>query len=374
MKLQAITATYIREEKILSINQPENTSWHAWVQAEGARRTILLTFCFFNYHTILYNVPPPVLNSEIDMMLPCYEEEWRCDTAISWEQTRTEASSTQPRFESAFRSLFQPEENVAVRACSPLGVYILISALIQHIYLVRQLSKHTTHASDITLHSQMDILRQALGQWQQIWEMDPYRSIAPDNPKGPLPFNSIAQFRMAYIRLSIDVGSFFTMDSRDPQHIAVEMLCSPSVPRNQHTTRAALHAAHTLSTPVRIGVKLVARTQALTWSLQHSLSYLESGFLLSKWLDTITRLPCGALLDEDEQQVLSYVRDILNEAEVVDEVIACKDLHLGVRVVRVWAHLLREEGIWPIVAMVGKILTFYGELLADSSFRPETSA
>jgi hypothetical protein len=363
MELQGITANYIREQKLLSIHEPGDTSWRAWIQAEGARRTILIAFCFFNFHTILYNVPPPVLNSEINMVLPCYEEEWRCDTAISWEQARTK-TITNPQFGSAFKSLFHAEQAVALPACSSLGVYILISALIQHIYFVRQLSQHTTHPEDTTLHSQMDILRQALSQWQQIWEMDPYRSIAPHDPNGPLPFNSIAQFRMAYIRLSIDIGSFFTMDSGDPQQIAFEMLCSPSVPRNQHSTRAALHAAHTLSAPVRMGVKLVARTQALTWSLQHSLSYLESAFLLSKWLDTITRSPCGVSLDEDEQQVLSYVRDILDEAEVVDQAIACRDLHLGVRVVSVWANLLREEGIWPIVAMVGKILTSYGDLLA----------
>lgn len=365
VNLRDILATYVREENLLGINSPDNTCWREWVRGEGARRTILIIFCFFNFHTILYNVPPTILNSEIHMLLPCDEEEWRCSTAASWEEEHRKRADLPPDFSTAFKSLLQPTQETSLRTCSSLGVYILISAVIQRIYLVRQLGKHLAHEEDAAAPMGVKNLYQALGRWQQIWEMDPHRSVAPGNPHGPLPFNSIAQFRMAYIRLSMDIGSFFTLESHDPEQIAMEMIRSPTISRSQYSTRAALHAAHTLSTPVKIGVKVVARTQALTWSLQHSLSYLESAFLLSKWLDTIVtagQSPDGVPLHEDERQVLTYVQGILDEGEVDDT--AHTDSHLSVRLVNLWARLLGQESIWPIVGLVGRILTSYARLLA----------
>ncbi len=370
MNLRGILTTYIREENLLKIKTTNDTSWHEWVKAECAKRTILIIFCFFNFHTILYNTPPPILNSEIHMTLPCDEEEWNHSTATSWEEEHHKKAGLQPTFAMAFRSLFHLNQTTRSGPCSSLGVYVLISAVIQRIYFVRQMGKALAREQDVIAPVEASNLYQALSRWQQMWEMDPHRSTAPGNPHGPLPFNSTAQFRMAYIRLSMDIGSSFTLESHDADQVAIEMIHSPPISRNQHSTKAALHAAHTLSTPVKIGVKMVARTQGLTWSLQHSLSYLESAFLLSKWLDMIAmvmRSPSAVPLDEDEKQVLSYVQGILDEGEVDDT--ADPDAHLSVRLVNIWARLLGQESIWPIVGLIGKILTSYANSLA-TCFRP----
>ena len=71
-------------------------------------------------------------------------------------------------------------------------------------------------------------------------------------------------------------------------------------------------------------------------------------------------------LDEEEQQVLSYVQGILHEAVDKDdqEMTACTESHLGISLIRIWAQLILEEGIWPIVNMVGKTLALYADLLA----------
>ncbi|KAL6248130.1 hypothetical protein RBB50_004385 [Rhinocladiella similis] len=369
MNLQSILATFLREEKLLGVDSSvKHRSWQEWIRAEGVIRTILITFCFFNFHTILHNIPPPILNSEIQMVLPCHEEEWRCSTAASWaeEHANGKTSATQPEFSVAYKSLFHPTAFGGLKSCSSLGIYVLITAIVQHIYFVRQLSKYTLYDHTTTTPVEIDTLHQALCRWQEIWEMDPHRSLGPNNPDGPLPFNSTALLRIAYVRLGMDIGSSFTMGSRNPQQIAYAMLCSSPVPRNQHSTRAALHAAHTLNTPVKIGLKLVAKTQALTWSLQHSLSYLESAFLLSKWLENVMRSLDDPPLDEEEQQVLSYVQGILHEAVDKDdqEMTACTESHLGISLIRIWAQLILEEGIWPIVNMVGKTLALYADLLA----------
>ncbi|KIW39413.1 uncharacterized protein PV06_09184 [Exophiala oligosperma] len=370
MNLQSILAAYIREEGLLRIDDTvKHNSWHDWIRAEGVKRTVLITFCFFNFHTILYNVPPPILNAEIHMVLPCCEEEWRCSTATSWAEEHAKGKNTHPEFGVAYKSLFHPAAYEGLKTCSSLGVYILITAIVQHIYVIRQLSKHTLFDHTTTIPSEIDTLHQALRRWQEIWEMDPHRSLGPNNPNGPLPFNSTALLRMAYVRLGMDIGSSFTMSSRNPQQIAFEMLHSPPVPRNRHSTRAALHAAHTLNTPVKIGLKLVAKTQALTWSLQHSLSYLESAFLLSKWLDNIMRSLENPPLDEAEQQVLSYVQGIFHEAVDNDdeETTPCINPQMSISLIRIWAQLILEEGIWPIVNMVGKTLALYADLLATNN-------
>ncbi|KIW15806.1 hypothetical protein PV08_05856 [Exophiala spinifera] len=369
MNLQSILATFLREEKLLNVDSSvKHRSWHEWIRVEGVIRTVLITFCFFNFHTILHNVPPPILNSEIQMALPCHEEEWRCSTAVSWAEQHAAGKTApiQPVFSVAYKSLFHPTAFGGLKTCSSLGIYVLITAIVQHIYFVRQLSKHTLYDNTTTPPVEIDTLHQVLCRWQEIWEMDPHRSLGPNNPDGPLPFNSTALLRMAYVRLGVDISSSFTIGSRNPQQIASAMLCSSPVPRNQHSTRAALHAAHTLNTPVQIGLKLVAKTQALTWSLQHSLSYLESAFLLSKWLENIMRSRNSLPPDEAERQVLSYVQGILHEAVDKDNqgMTSCTDSNLSISLIRIWAQLILEEGIWPIVNMVGKTLALYADLLA----------
>jgi hypothetical protein len=57
----------------------------------------------------------------------------------------------------------------------------------------------------------------------------------------------------------------------------------------------------------------------------------------------------------------------LDEGEVDDT--ADTDAHLSVRLVNIWARLLGQESIWPIVGLIGKILTSYANFLAIR-FRP----
>jgi hypothetical protein len=66
--------------------------------------------------------------------------------------------------------------------------------------------------------------------------------------------------------------------------IAHAIASSPDIERSDGTIAALLYATHMLGIPVRLGVERVARSQAFFWSVRHSLSSLECGVLLSKWL------------------------------------------------------------------------------------------
>jgi len=123
---------------------------------------------------------------------------------------------------------------------------------------------------------------QVLRLWQIGWERAPESSLDPTNPYGPVAFSSTALLRLAYIRLHCDLGPCRGLDTRDPQVIARSLKAALPLTRSPRLSRAILQAAHALSIPVKIGIKFVAHTQTLLWSMQHSLANLECAFLLSK--------------------------------------------------------------------------------------------
>ena len=86
-------------------------------------------------------------------------------------------------------------------------------------------------------------------------------SVDPLSPHGPLPFNSLALLRIAYIRFNVDNGTMQSLRSWDPSLIATSIKKSLPVRRGKRMTRAALHCVHALNIPVISGINFVARTQ-----------------------------------------------------------------------------------------------------------------
>lgn len=80
------------------------------------------------------------------------------------------------------------------------------------------------------------------------------------------------------------LGPYRKLETRDPQHIADAIACSHHIERSDRMITALLYAAHMISIPVKLGIDRVAKSQAFFWSVRHSLSSLECGVFLSKWL------------------------------------------------------------------------------------------
>lgn len=131
----------------------------------------------------------------------------------------------------------------------------------------------------------MESLSYALQNWQTRWEHSPESTIHPQSSSGPVAFNSTALLRLAWIRLHSDLGPTRNLASRDPALIVETFKNSPSLHRHPGLTLALLHAAHALSVPVRLGINYVAKTQTVSWSVQHSLCNLECAIFLSKHSD-----------------------------------------------------------------------------------------
>jgi hypothetical protein len=263
----------------------EDVSWQDWIQVEGEKRTKLIVFCFFGLQCVAYDIPPLILSSEVKMSLPCSAKEWKAENCRQWREARRATPYAEITFHDALGRLMHkslPQENIT--PISSMGNYVLIHALVQQIFLIRQTSTTSTPSTaNNSLRSEdIDDLTYALRQWQSGWERTPESSLDPSNPNGPVAFNSTALLRLAYIRLHSDLGPCRRLESRDPIRIAAAFKNSPPLVRSTRLGRAVLQSAHALSIPVKIGIAYVARTQTFSWSIQHSLCNLECAFLLSK--------------------------------------------------------------------------------------------
>jgi hypothetical protein len=350
-----------------SVDEAEQRTdrWEAWIQAETRKRTTLVVFCFFNIHTIVFGLPPLMLSTEVHVDLPCSEREWKAECEQAWRDCHRDQGQD---FQDAFQSLFGHRK--AVYPCfSSLGGYVLIHAVIQHIWLVQQ-THRLPHDPDRKLSAdEIRSFERALKRWCLCWERNQESSMDPLNPDGPLSFTSTALLRLAYIRINMDVGSVRSLSTWDPEQIARSLHESPPVYRSDRLTRAALHCAHALSIPVKLGINFVAQTQVVYWSNQVALCSLECALLLAKWLESVTQPDPNLPLTPAEERVLDFVIEMVAETEfnASRSQLFANNRVLGSIVVRLWAKLFRSDSVWEMVDLIGRSLRVYADLLINGN-------
>lgn len=375
LAIQSILASIIREHGLRMEPLPDGglDDWQAEMRYESVLRTKYIVFCFFNLHSIVYDIPPLVLSTELQMRLPCSSAEFKADTEVAWLAARGSAESVS--FQDSIRCLLGSGKTTTFTHSS-LASYVLIHAIIQQIFLVRYTARCRADLQDASLTEENVLpLENALRNWQQNWELSPESSLDPNGTSGPVAFNSTALLRLAYVRLSIDTGPSRALGTRDPLQIAHALRDMPAVKRSPKLTRALLHSAHALSIPIKIGIQLVAKTQTFIWSIQHSLSSLECALLLSKWLETVSKLPWSddnrLPLTSDEKNVLRLVRMMLDETDFTVPDDLCTDAwtmatHLNIGMLRVWATIFRGSQTWAIVDVIGSALGVYANMVEAS--------
>lgn len=367
LAIQSILATLVRDDGLKNKPLPEDPSWEEWIRAETVKRTKFIVFCFFNLHCIVYNIPSLILSSELNMTLPCSAAEFKAPTAAKWREVRRRAPP-EPDFQVAFHRLFSRGVRNTTEWNSSLGNYVLIHALIQHIFFVRQITRCRSDSDGELASDDVSALEQALRNWQLGWKRNPESSLDPMDPNGPVAFNSTALLRLAYIRLNIDIGPCRALDTRDPIQIANSFRESRAIKRTPKLVRAVLHSAHALSIPIKIGIRLVAQTQTFIWSIQHSLCSLECAFLLSKWLEALSLPNPEPEVSDDERRICSLVKTMLDETEFavqsdlpLESPVTLKQLSAGV--LRVWARIFKGAQTWAIVDVIGTSLNIYADML-----------
>ncbi|CAG7973379.1 unnamed protein product [Penicillium salamii] len=367
LSIRSHMETILRKGGLNTLPECDGT-WASWIRRECVKRTKLIVFCFFNIHTIVFDVPPVILTEDFTLELPCTEKEWQAARADLWQVERMK-SLGEPEFQDALSSLFEPNSNV--QRFSSLGGYVLIHAILQDIWLMTKAGRlpvsrrNRFSPSSITSTPELVSVEQALERWCQCWERNQESSVDPLSPHGPLSFTSAALLRLAYIRLNADCGSTRQLQTWDPVQIATSLRENLSVRRGDRLTRAALHCAHALSTPVKLGIGFVAHSQVALWSNQHALCSLECAVLLAKWLEAVTVPHPDPQLSEQESRLRDFVLEMVMEVQhgVSREWLLATNTRLSAAVTRLWARLFTADYIWEMVALIGRSLNSYADLL-----------
>lgn len=372
LSLRSMLDCLIREEEALRIPQTRHfDDWKSWVYYENIKRIIYVAYCFINMHTIVFDIPPLMYAKDINWELPCREKEWRARDEAEWKQARDTGGQPARNFQETLASLFvnagEMEENskTSQTSFSSFGGCVLMHALIQQIWLTRNSGLPSQQLQHSLPTEQIGAFENALRTWAMYWEHNQESSMDPLSPHGPIAFTSTALMRLAYIRLNMNLGPIRCLSSWDPHLIAQSLHASPPVQRSERLTRAALHCAHALSIPVKLGINHIAEAQVRFWSNQHALCSLECGLLLAKWLESVTAEDPNPPLTQAEERLLDFVVHLVAEAayQVRCEKIWERKKSLNVQTVRLWARLYQSKSVWEVVGLIGASLNIYADIL-----------
>lgn len=363
LSIQSYTATLLKKSGLNDLPL-EDGSWESWVRRETVKRTVFIAFCLLNILTITFDVPPVILAEELTLDLPCTEREWQATNASDWIAERMQKQG-EPSFQEALFSLFAQTTNARLDSFSSLGGLVLIHAILQNIWLIQKSRRLPVSKSNTLSSSEIISLEQALERWCQCWEHNQESSTDPFNPHGPLSFTSTALLRLGYIRLNADFTSARQLHTFDPESIAQSLKSNLSFTRNDRLTRAALHCAHALSTPIKLGINFVAHTQVVSWSNQYALCSLECAVLLAKWLEAATVPNPEPGLTEQESKLLEFVIEMVMETQAGKsrEWLLGNNARLSAIVTRLWARLFSADYIWELVNLIGRSLHSYADIL-----------
>lgn len=365
MTMRSQLESLVHDEGLGHEHLVQDATWDNWIEHEGRKRTRFIIYCFFNLHCITFDIPPLILNQTLGMNLPCSEAQWKSSSTEDWIQIR-QREKPELGFQDAFAKLFKERsEDGGTTDVSTLGGYILIHALVQHIWFVQQITRYNPATSEPSPLTDLITLEHALRSWQKGWARNPESSVDPLSPHGPLSFNSLALLRIAYIRINVDTGPIRSLRSWDPSQIAMSIKRSSPVGRGKRMTRAALHCAHALSIPIKLGINFVAHTQMFFWSTQHALCSLECALLLTKWLESVTIPTPEPPLSVEENKLLKFVIQMIAETEYATpaEQPIGDGKHLSAAVVRLWAKLFRSDSIWQMIDVIGRSLNIYADMI-----------
>ncbi|TKX22541.1 fungal specific transcription factor domain-containing protein 43 [Elsinoe australis] len=350
----------------------KSAMWDFWIRQESARRTKLMVFCYLNVHSVAYNSQPLLWASDVHLQLPCLSQEWQARSATQWAGLLKEGREQQMTLQHALSILLQGDAatDKVVPMPSPLGNYVLLHAMLQRIHIVRELTLPAT-SSVAMPSSEMQSMGRGLRYWTSMWQQAPESMLDPNNENGPVPFTSSALLAVAYIRMSLNLGSFRHLDTRDPNIIAAGLARLPKIEHNESFHSALLYSTHSLSIPVRLGIDRVARSQAFFWSVQHALSSFECATFLSKWLIALPPLTDNRALSGFERHIIHWVRCVVKEAYAVvdfedaDLAMPVEAFDLGLAVLRIWSRFLKSNTQWQFVASLGSSLEIHMKSLQE---------
>lgn len=311
-------------------------SQEEWIEDEGCRRTYYAVYIFFGMLTLTYNHTPAISFNEFDSLeLPSSESLWNLEVSNeeSWRDSWT--ASTIITVREAHDSLFREDP----ARYSAFATRVMINALFLEVWY----HKRSFEAlQDIVTEYK---LRLALETWEKSLDLCEPETIvvqltAPH--KGhPLIFNAMAVYRNTRARLEVDLKSIQeALRYHDPYEVAAAMSTArDKVKRSPEMLKVIQECFNCIEIVALQGIKVVGKTCATNWSVEHPLSGLDLMVILSLWLYRLEHDEEPA--DEEELAMYNKVRNLFDDDSV--DVYGSK---LSSTVARVWGSMLDEVVVW----------------------------
>lgn len=260
---------------------------------------------------IAYDIPSHLRLEDVHG-LPAHEELWRAPDDATWKNEMASAAPVEWQSVEAVIQRLAMDTLPPPTRIGPFACHVVISSLCQSFMFLNK----AYHGDAEAFNHARQRLSQSLYRWQIMWESEPSsgQGTSPDNPSGPMPFNSTAMLRVAHIRLAADhapLRSAFTIHGLSEERIAATIASTlRPLSRDTYSCRAALQSCLALRVPVQLGFSVIARTGFWAWSVQHALSYFECAVFLGRWLLSIQTVDVIDLTPE-EKGILSLVEQII---------------------------------------------------------------
>lgn len=315
-------------------------SHEEWILEEGSKRTYFAIYVFFGLLTLTYNHTPAITYNEFDTLaLPCCETLWNLDGSdeLAWREHLSNACM--PTFKEAHTRLL----NGDIPQYSVFAARIVINALFLDVIGLRR----NADLVETVVSEHRERLFIALETWQRALDYCTTEtmivSLTAPQKGHPLVFNSMAMYRCTVARLEVDLVPIQeALRHHNPDDVASAMTsASGLIPRSESMTKVIQQCFECFQIPALMGIRWVARTSALNWSVEHPLCGFELMLILSLWLYRLEEEAESDPPTEEEEAMLTKIRNLFD-----DDSVELYGSRLSAAVAMVWGGMVDEVVVW----------------------------
>jgi hypothetical protein len=308
-----------------------------WIVDEGSKRTYFAVYIFFGLLTLTYNHTPAISYNEFDALsLPCSETLWNSD--VCDEQLWREGYSNEPTptFHETHSRLFKADPP----QYSAFAARIMINALFLEVWSARR----SPEILEPLVAEYREKLGAALNTWHRALDFCTTEtmivSLTAPQKGHPLIFNALAMYRCTTARLEVDfVAIQEALRYHIPEEVASTMTSATGlITRSESMTKVIQMCFECFQIPALMGIRWVARTSALNWSVEHPLCGFDLMLILSLWLHKLEEEIDTVPPTEEEQAMLEKIRALFD-----DDSVELYGSRLSAAVARVWGGMIDDD-------------------------------
>ena len=247
--------------------------------------------------------------------------------------------ASMPSFKEAHTRLFQGNPP----RYSAFAARILINALFLEVWGV----KRSPEILESVVTEYRERLRVALDTWHKALDLCTSEtmivSLTAPQKGHPLVFNATAMYRCTISRLEVDLMTIQeSLRYHVPSEVASAMTAAAAmIPRSSAMTKVIQQCFECFQIPALMGIRLVARTSALNWSVEHPLCGFDLMLILSLWLYRLEEEADVSPPSEEEEAMLIKLRTIFD-----DDSVELYGSRLSAAVARIWGGMVDEVVVW----------------------------